>query len=103
MTPTSQSGYTISGIAVSGGTSGSSGYGVIQAFDRTATTNWNGVLGGGWASHWDNNVYKGPSTTWTGVGTLTGPWLRVDFPSSITIQGIVVRASGSKPSDASTG
>jgi hypothetical protein len=95
MTSTSQSGYTISGIAVSGGTSGSSGYGVIQAFDRTATTNWNGVLGGGWASHWDNNVYKGPSTSWTGVGTLTGPWLRVDLPSSITIQGIVVRATGS--------
>lgn len=93
MTSTSQGGYTISGIARPGGTSGSTGYGIVQAFDRSATTNWDGSLSPD--GQWDNNVYTGPSTSWTGVGTLTGPWVRVDLPSSTTIQGIVVRAVGS--------
>ena len=105
MTSLSQNGYTISGIKRPGGTSGSSGFGVDKAFNRNFGTrtngnNWNGALspGGGWApsSSYPNGepTYDGPSTTWNGVGTLTGPWLRVDLPSVRTLKGLVIRPTG---------
>ena len=105
MTSLSQNGYTISGIKNSGGTSGSSGFGVDKAFNRdfgtrTNGNNWDGRLspGGGWipSSTFPNGepTYVGPSTTWTGVGTLTGPWLRVDLPTAKTLIGLVIRPTG---------
>ena len=60
--------------------------------DRTNRNNWDGRLSPGGA--WVNNVYDGPSTTWPGVGTLTGPWLRVDLPSVRTLKGLVIRPTG---------
>lgn len=105
MTSLSQYGYTISGIKRPGGTSGGSGFGVDKAFNRNFGTravgnNWDGRLspGGGWApsSAYPHGepTYDGPSTTWTGVGTLTGPWLRVDLPTVKTLIGLVIRPTG---------
>lgn len=105
MTSLSQGGYTISGIKRAGGTSGTSGFGVDKAFNRnfgtrTVGNNWNGGLspGGGWVPSseypYGEPTYEGPSTTWTGVGTLTGPWLRVDLPTVKTLIGLVIRPGG---------
>ena len=80
MTSTSQSGYTISGHA--GNTD------LLKAFNRSKLSNYPGTH----ALRFQYNTYQGSATTWTGVGSLDGAWVRVDISSAIRLSGFVIRS-----------
>lgn len=78
LTAITQSGYTVSGHS---GTST-----LLDAFNRSAGNNYTGS-----PYPFSNNIYTGPSKTWSGVATYKAPWIMVQLPSSQSIKGIVVR------------
>ena len=64
---------------------------LTAAFDRAAGTNWRGPAG-----HFINNVYGDAfgtvaSTSWSGVGTFTAPWIGVQLPQAKSVTAMVIR------------
>ena len=86
LSSTTQSNYTVSGHS---GTNN-----LIKAFDRTAYSNYDGRTGGANTTDltFDNNVYQGSSTAWTGVATFDAPWIKIELPTARTVTGMVIRS-----------
>ena len=79
LTATSQNGYTVSGHA-------SISSDILFAFNRSASDNYRGA-----SYPFSNNIYTGPSKSWSGVATYTAPWIIVQLPASQSIKGYVIR------------
>ena len=86
LSSTTQSNYTVSGHS---GTNN-----LIKAFDRTAYSNYDGRTGGPNSIDvvFNNNVYQGSSTAWTGVATFDAPWIKIELPTARTVTGMVIRS-----------
>jgi hypothetical protein len=86
LSSTTQSNYTVSGHT---GTNN-----LLKAFDRAAYSNYDSRTGGANSIDviFNNNIYQGSATTWTGVATYDAPWIQVELPTARTVVGMVIRS-----------